>query len=111
MVRTAIESRCKTIAPTSATAFSVAGYGKVTILVNVTTANGGISAMASGTSSAQSNTVKVLKNDGVTETATVTSASTGAIDPVSYIGSDDYLKITYANASVLVLLSEPVLSN
>lgn len=109
MARTAIEQKCKAVKVTSATAFSTAGYGKVTLIVDITTANGGISASASGTSTSQTNTVGLLNPDGVTTSATYTNATTGQYI-LSYIGSDDYLKLTFANATVYALLSEPILS-
>lgn len=112
MVRTSIETGCSAVVPTSATTvIDTAGFGKVTLVVNITTANGGISAIATGNTTTPSTTTnKCLQApDGQTVATTFTKASVGTY-VVSYIGDDRYIKLTFANATVNILMSEPLRS-
>lgn len=106
MARTSLGTDLKILKLTSATAADVSGYGVVTIVCDVTTANGGISAFVSGGSSSQTDTKHLKSNTGA-DITTLTSASTGPLI-AHYIGGNSHIKATFANANVYAILSEPI---
>lgn len=110
MARTAIEGGCNAIA--GAAEADTNGYGKVTILYVATAASASVAITEGDTSGSLAAAEDGAVIDPSTGAApTLTGIASGKTGIVSYIGNCRYVKATGTNATVIVLLSEPRMSD
>lgn len=106
MARTTLGTDLKVVKLVSGTAVETAGYGIVTIVLDVTTAGGGISAVTSSRDGTTYTADFLIDNTGA-EVAAVTSSTVG--QTVCHVaGGPTNYKFTIANATAYAVLSEPV---